>query len=459
MRARNFSAPKTWLLTLALLPAFAWAAPTQLKQVQVSQKENASQVDFLFDNKITAGQIKTEYLNDIIQLVIQDVSIYPAKVAAVDSESLTKVFAYQFSPKVVRCRLSVKGKAEDYKEKFEIETNGKVVTIKLKSTKSGVTQAKASAAVAANAKESPKEVAQKEVSDPELLKKITEEPIHMAQAAPIAAAVASESKSNSAEKTAEKTTEKKDESLSKDSAISSAPILRSLGKLALFFGFFGILALLAKKFLAQGLQNGIKFNHATSQRPGATGIMGMISRFATAKLSGRGKLIEVIATHHLGPKRSIHVVRVGEKTLVIGSTAENINLISELDAEGETSGLVQEYGSALVTARPAATAPVGPITAKLNAAAAASMTAKPAPQKTTGEVNFSGPDFSQVIREAQGQHGAVNQVSQSKIKAYVEPTVNSGTGATASESNPAYQALQKSIRGQIKSKLEGLKPL
>ncbi len=440
---------------LCLLAMTASAAPTQLKQVQVSQKDESSQVDFLFDNKITPAQIKTEYLNDIIQLVITDVSIYPAKIAAVDSESLTKVFAYQFSPKVVRCRLSVKGKAEDYKDQFELQTNGKVVTIKLRSGKGAVTQAKA-------APVAPKQ----EVSDPELLKKISEEPIRVAQAAPVAAPGETSAKGQN-KKNEEKAEEKKVESAStRESSIigsSTTPIFRSLGKLALFFGFFGILALLAKKFFSQGLQNALRFNQATSQRPARTGLMGMISQFATSKLSGRGKLIEVIATHHLGPKRSIHVVRVGEKTLVIGSTAENINLISELDGEGETSGLIQEYGSALTTARAAATttasAKTAPAPAQGSGANAINAMGGKLPRPAFPH-DLAGPDFSQVIREANGQHGAVTNVAHSKIKAYVEPAMNTATTtASAGETNPAYQALQNSIRGQIKSKLEGLKPL
>ena len=70
----------------AMLAHAASAAPnafatTALKQVQVS---NGSQVDLLFDGKVSAGQIKTEFFNDIIQFSLTDVSVYPAKISSVN---------------------------------------------------------------------------------------------------------------------------------------------------------------------------------------------------------------------------------------------------------------------------------------------------------------------------------------------------------------------------------------
>ena len=103
-------------------PASTGSGITALKQVQVS---NGSQIDLLFDGKVQKSQIRTEYLGDIIQLSIQDVSVYPAKISSVNGGELTKVFAYQYAPKLVRCRLSVKGKAEDYKDKLEIKAQRK----------------------------------------------------------------------------------------------------------------------------------------------------------------------------------------------------------------------------------------------------------------------------------------------------------------------------------------------
>src|SRR4051794_32539193 len=82
----------TAIVAFGLLSAQASHAITVLKQVQVS---NGSQIDLLFDGKVQKTQIQTEFMGDVIQLSIQDVSVYPAKISSVNGGSLTKIFAYQ----------------------------------------------------------------------------------------------------------------------------------------------------------------------------------------------------------------------------------------------------------------------------------------------------------------------------------------------------------------------------
>jgi len=54
-----------------------------------------------------------------------------------------------------------------------------------------------------------------------------------------------------------------------------------------------------------------------------------------AALPGRGRLLKVIESVSIGPNRSLHLVRVAGKVVVIGSTPENISLIAEIhDSEG-----------------------------------------------------------------------------------------------------------------------------
>src|ERR1051326_3524548 len=117
------------LISAALfsVPAPALAS-LNLKQVQVT---GGSQVDLLFDGKISRSQIKTEFFGDTIQLSFMDVAVYPAKISSVSGGDLTKIFAYQYAPKLVRCRLSVKGKAEDFKARMVIEQKGKILSVRL----------------------------------------------------------------------------------------------------------------------------------------------------------------------------------------------------------------------------------------------------------------------------------------------------------------------------------------
>jgi hypothetical protein len=103
-------------------------AVTALKKVQVG---DGQQLFLMFDSKISQGQIKTEFFNDTVQLSLNDVSVYPAKIFSVGGPDLTKVFAYQYAPKLVRCRLTLKGDAESYKERVSVHVDGKMLTVRI----------------------------------------------------------------------------------------------------------------------------------------------------------------------------------------------------------------------------------------------------------------------------------------------------------------------------------------
>ena len=53
------------------------------------------------------------------------------------------------------------------------------------------------------------------------------------------------------------------------------------------------------------------------------------------KITGRGSqgVLEVLETAHLGPKKMISVVRVADRSVLIGVTENQISLLSELDEE------------------------------------------------------------------------------------------------------------------------------
>jgi len=46
-----------------------------------------------------------------------------------------------------------------------------------------------------------------------------------------------------------------------------------------------------------------------------------------------GKEIRIIETSHLGPRRTIHVIEVGGRRLLIGSTNENITKLADLSSD------------------------------------------------------------------------------------------------------------------------------
>jgi flagellar biogenesis protein FliO len=100
----------------------------------------------------------------------------------------------------------------------------------------------------------------------------------------------------------------------------------------LIAGFF-ILALAVRKLRGKGLEKRLM---------GEKGITKFIGTLTAGRFGKKGKMIEIIANHHLGPKKSIAVVRIKDRMLVVGITNEAINLISEMSPDGDLESVAEE---------------------------------------------------------------------------------------------------------------------
>jgi hypothetical protein len=134
-------------------------------------------------------------------------------------------------------------------------------------------------------------------------------------------------------------------------------------------------------------------------------------------------MIEVVATHYLGPKKSIHVVRVAGRTLVLGVSDGSINLITEFQGE-----------------------------APADAAAAAVIQ----PQ-VRAEAAPAGGDFLAALGEelAQESGGKPGMGTGAQAAGPALPVM--GTQLTATASAPANS--RERARDRIRSRLEGMKQL
>ncbi len=285
----------------------AWAV-TALKKVAVS---DGQQLDLLFDGKLAKNQIKTEFFNDTIQISLNDVSVYPAKIFAVSGPELTKVFAYQYAPKLVRCRLTVKGKAENFKDRVAVDIDGKMVTVRLVATSNDrVAHSSAQATRPAAEAEAPAQrAAQEKVEKP-------------APAPAEAEAKLSADEKILLEKVLKSPAPEggKARGLQLTSAKAAPSLFKGLGMLMVVLAAFGACALMARK---------LKTSRRDSSGAGKK-LNGMLGRLVGKGFGGRDKVIDVVATHHLGPKKSITVVKISGKLLVLGVSGESINLISQL---------------------------------------------------------------------------------------------------------------------------------
>ena len=64
-------------------------------------------------------------------------------------------------------------------------------------------------------------------------------------------------------------------------------------------------------------------------------VLGISAIYVTKKLLPKivntsGKEIQIVETVHLGPRKSIHLIEIGNQRFLIGSTNENINKLADL---------------------------------------------------------------------------------------------------------------------------------
>jgi flagellar biogenesis protein FliO len=271
------------------LPAFASVA---LKQVQV---QNGKNVNLIFDKKIEKRQIQVDYINEIIQLSLRDVSIYPAKMTPTSEGDIKKIFAYQYSPKVVRCRFTVKGKAEDYKNRLQIYPDGKVIRFKLINQISEIQESK-----------------EVEIDEKQLVDRVMQasQPIAPVALVPL-------------EKPQEAPMKVERAPLATGKPLPS--VSSAFAKMGGVLVILGLLALVVRKLKKS----------APVQDQERTGWIGKIKHLATQTLSKDGKGIQVLSTQYLGPKKSIVVVSISDRILVLGVTQESINLITQFSDKAE----------------------------------------------------------------------------------------------------------------------------
>jgi len=447
------------LVAAGLSVSQADAAMTTLKQVQVS---NGSQIDLLFDGKVGKSQARTEFFNDVIQISLNDVSVYPAKISSVNGGPLVKIFAYQYAPKLVRCRLTVNGKAEDFKDKLQIVSNGKVLSLRLAgaTAKSDVVTTQAahpskSSVAKASTRDSNEKASEaaKVATKPEKSEKNEEQPqrIETAKADSSQAALLERVMKSAPSKSVPVSVVEPREG--KHSLSGAKPLPSPMGvlaKLLAVIALFGAMAFVAKKFMhGKGMSSERALNARIAK--GAVGGMGQsnwmsalggFARSAAAGIGRKDKMIEVLSNHHLGPKKSIAVVRIMGRTLVLGVTNDSINLISQISQPNEMGESVDaaEMGDDENVDLEALLAD-----GALNAAMGSNRNAAAAQPRQT-RVNTSAPTVN------------------SRALPGMDPRMNDRAGLGASPfAAMVHQEVKKpstpGVRNQIRSRLEGLKQL
>jgi flagellar biosynthetic protein FliO len=66
--------------------------------------------------------------------------------------------------------------------------------------------------------------------------------------------------------------------------------------------------------------------------------------------NGADREIHVLETTHLGPRKMLHLIRIGEQKLLVGSTAENITMLAEVTGSVTNTLAGAEHGEAFCQA-------------------------------------------------------------------------------------------------------------
>ncbi|MCM0605712.1 MAG: flagellar biosynthetic protein FliO [Xanthomonadaceae bacterium] len=271
-----------------------------LKNVQIL---GPGKVELQFDEPVQVNQLKTEYVRDIIQVNLNNVVVYPAKILTQAGSEVSKVFAYQYTPKQVRCRLSVRGEAEKYKNHFKFKISGKSVFLTLNSLGNKEDKITLTQSAPQAAKGEMSNVSQS------LLSKILKSDTPSAEAAP-----------NIQTKTIDPPKNTMD-------PIKYAKPLPSPFK---SFAWLGVIIL-----VLLGVLTAVK-------RVKNKGMPSSFLKMTRIKFGAKPQMIEMVANQYLGPKKSISIVRVSGRLLVLGVAEDSISLITELGSEDEIDSMLDQ---------------------------------------------------------------------------------------------------------------------
>jgi len=274
----------------------ASAASVTVREVELK----GNNTEILLDSAVDKASVQVDFVRDVVQFSINNATIYPAKMLHADQAAFSKVFAYQYSPSLVRVRFSVENNAEQFKNKIKWGVDGKKLTIQF------------SAPVAAAPAD----------QERSLLQKITGENKVIAEA----------------KKEEPKKEEIKKEEIKKEVAAESHPLnlggnkkvklagaksgpsaFRSFLAMFLVVGGLGLVLLYVKRKNSGGPQ---------AKKAGGNWLSNLVTKNTKQKA-----MMEVVATHVLGPKQSIVVMKIRGQQFVLAVTAENIQLITQLDAD------------------------------------------------------------------------------------------------------------------------------
>lgn len=297
-----------------LIPT-AVLASTKITSLSVHRSATGVFIDLGFDRPVQAKALRPAFERDFAQIVFRGMKIDSARMVAVSGSEVQKVFAYPYNADTARLRIIFKREGSWGKGRISVWNNNPrsvrlFISERARKT-APLTAASAAAAVAAPSSRSPAPAsAQGTVEEKAILNEVVAntrdidinnpDSVKAALRATSESAGSGDSKSLSA---IDKREEKGPIGISADPTKHFARMAIALfGVLALFIG--GVFVV--KKYAGQ------------------------LKKLPFGK---KERLIQVVATHYLGNKNSISLVKITGEYMVVGASNEGIALITKLGPE------------------------------------------------------------------------------------------------------------------------------
>lgn len=272
---------------------------------QHSLEDGTYAVDFVLSKPIDKDDVSVEYQRNFIQVSIKGVSAYPARTEKLKHDVMEKVFTYQYQPDLARARLLLKTQASNIQAKSSVEVSKQRVRILMKGSSPLVGSAEQADTI-----KSVSSAASSTPVDPEEMKVRNEIVSQTKDQGDTAKAIAADTESLPVFGAAGS-----DKSIVADKPKES-PATKVFASLLLVVGVIGAGALGFRRFV-QG--KGIAFQR-------------------------QPKMIDVISSQSLGPKRSIALVKVLDQHLVVGMSGDGMTLLANLGSGVNLDRFIDEMG-------------------------------------------------------------------------------------------------------------------
>ncbi len=287
------------------------------------QPDGSFAIDFTLSQKVDAKAVSVEFERNFIQLSLKGVSAYPARTESINQASLEKVFTYQYQPDLARARVLLKSAAAAIKDKASWELTPTGVRILVKGQAVAASDSLKTSAAAASTMSTLSSItaASSETEEDRLVQEILAEAKPgaaktVSAAAPAVVAPNKQALSSSASEEQPLFSSKTAGADGADSKSKEAPATRIFASLLLVIGIIGASALAYRRF---ALGKGISFQ----KQP---------------------KVIDLISSQAIGPKRSIALVKVLDQYMVVGMAGEGMSLLANLGSDVKIEKYLDQSG-------------------------------------------------------------------------------------------------------------------